>query len=79
MKILKTIKRAKNLEISFVLLLVFAQIGNILGYFGPIILGIDKVIARIIWNVGDTFEIALACILCSIMYAVNKQLALFFH
>ena len=79
MKILKTIKRANKLEMSFILLLIVAQICNTLGYFGPIILDIRENTARIIWNVGDTFEIGLACILCTIMHAVNKQLALFFH
>ena len=77
-KILKTIKRAKILEIVFVLALFIANLCFALGNYGDDIFDFSDNSARTIKITGQIFEFVFTSILCFSLQGVNRQLALFF-
>lgn len=62
-KIMKTIKRAKILEVVYVLILVVTQLCFAFSHYGAEVLSVSDSVAQAIDITGLVFEIAFICIL----------------
>ena len=78
-QVIKVIEQTKNLQIFFVVALVFAEICTSLGSHGTDVLNISPKTALRLETTGMLFDMGVVCLLSFSMAGVNYKLAILFN